>query len=57
MLKFQIESKAGVVFGVYEGQTAEDALNAMIKEAGSGESVDGNDTAGSIADWIITEVQ
>ena len=57
MTKFQIESKAGVVFGVYEGETAEDAFKAMIEEAGSGEDVDGNETAGTAADWIIKEVQ
>lgn len=34
MKKFQIESEAGVVMGIYEGETKEDAVLAMRKDAG-----------------------
>lgn len=57
MTKFRITSKAGVEFGVYEGETKEDAFEAMVADAGDGVDDDGNRTAGSAADWIIEEVE
>ena len=57
MSKWQIESKAGLMYGVYEGETAEDAFQAMVEDGGEGVDDDGNATAGTSADWIITEVQ
>ena len=44
---FQIESRAGAVFGVYEGVTPEDAFATMVSYAGAG-------AEGAAADWIIT---
>jgi hypothetical protein len=51
MSKWKIESKAGVIFGVYEGETAEDAFAAMVEEGGSSDGAEGE-----ASDWIITEV-
>lgn len=51
MSKYQIESKAGVIFGVYEGETEEAAFAAMVADGGGDE-----ETAGTAKDWIITEV-
>ena len=46
MSKFYIESKAGVIMGIYEGASAEDAVAALNADAG----------ADSVAsDWIILE--
>lgn len=53
MSLFQIESKAGVVFGVYEGETPEEAFAAMVAEAGG---VVGDEPTGVPSDWIIREV-
>lgn len=47
MSKFYIESQAGVIMGIYEGASAEDAVAALNADAGS-DSV--------AADWIILEV-
>ena len=47
MGKFYIESKAGVIMGVYEGASAEDAVAALNADAGSDSVAD---------DWIILEV-
>lgn len=47
MPHFQIESRAGAVFGVYEGETSEDAFAAMVADAGAG-------AEGTAADWIIS---
>jgi hypothetical protein len=47
MSKFYIESQAGVIMGMYEGASAEDAVAALNEDAGS-DSV--------AADWIILEV-
>jgi len=44
---FQIESRAGAVFGVYDGETPEDAFAAMVADAGAG-------SEGTAADWIIS---
>lgn len=56
MSKFQIESKSGVVFGIYEANTPEEAFEAMVADAGDGFDVDGCRSAGTVADWIIREV-
>lgn len=48
---WKIESKAGVVYGVYEGETAEAAFAAMIADGGESDGAEG-----AAADWIITEV-
>lgn len=56
MAQWQIESKAGVVYGVYEGETPEEAFAAMVDQAGgAGDYTDGGSTAGSLQDWIIRE--
>jgi len=34
MKKFEIESKQGVVMGIYEGDTPEEAVTAMDRDAG-----------------------
>ena len=47
MSKFYIESQAGVIMGIYEGASAEDAVAALNADAGS-DSV--------AADWIILAV-
>ena len=56
MKKWQITSKAGVVFGVYEGETPEEAFAAMVADGGDACDVDGRSTAGTVDDWIIREV-
>lgn len=47
MSKYYIESQAGVIMGIYEGASAEDAVAALNADAGS-DSV--------AADWIVIEV-
>ena len=47
MSKFYIESKAGVIMGIYEGASAEDAVAALNADAGGDSKVD---------DWIVLEV-
>jgi hypothetical protein len=47
MAKFYIESKAGVIMGLYEGSSKEEAVEALNAEAGS---------ESTTADWIIFEV-
>lgn len=54
MRKFQITSKAGADFGVYEGETAEAAFRSMVAD-GDGEY--GSPEVGTEDDWIITEVE
>lgn len=56
MSKLYIESKAGVIFGIYEGASAEDAFEAMVADGGDGYDVDGRRLAGTPDDWIIIEV-
>ena len=51
---YQIESHAGVVFGIYEGATEREAFLAMLAETG-GEY--GDPQVGTEADWIITQVE
>ena len=57
MSKYQIESKAGAIFGVWEADSEEAAFAAMVEEAGDGVYCDGNSTAGTAADWIIKMVE
>lgn len=57
MSKWRITSRAGVEYGVYEGETREEAFEKMVAEAGDGVDSDGNRTAGSASDWIIEEVE
>ena len=47
MSMYYIESKAGVIMGVYEGATAEEAVAALNADAGGDSKVD---------DWIVIEV-
>ena len=56
MRKFCIQSKAGIVWGIYEANTPEEAFEALVAEAGDGYDVDGNRTAGTVDDWIVIEV-
>ncbi|WP_248793081.1 hypothetical protein [Escherichia coli] len=48
MSKYYIESQAGVIMGIYEGASAEDAVAALNADAGGSDSV--------AADWIVIEV-
>lgn len=52
MSKWIIESKAGAVFGVYEGETKRDAFMAMLDESGDAGAY-GEAHVGTEADWII----
>lgn len=57
MTHYQIESKAGIVYGIYEGDTPEQAFAAMVAEAGGpAEDSDGAPVEGTPADWIIRKV-
>jgi len=53
MPTFHIESKAGVVYGEYVAETAEEAFRAMLADAGSSPD---DEAAGTMDDWIIREV-
>lgn len=53
MATFQISSKGGADFGVYQGETAAEAFAAMVAD-GDGEI--GSPEVGTAADWIIQEV-
>lgn len=54
MNRYQIETKAGDIFGVYEGTDEREAFLAMLADAGDEY---GSDTAGTEDDWIITEIR
>ena len=56
MRKFCIQSKAGVICGIYEGDTPTAAFEAMVADVGDGYDVDGRRTAGTVDDWIVIEV-
>ena len=56
MKKFQIESTAGIVYGIYEGETREDAFRAMAIDAGHSPEDIGEWPLGGPDDWIIEEV-
>ncbi|TQV63948.1 MAG: hypothetical protein FNT29_06105 [Halothiobacillaceae bacterium] len=47
---FTIESRAGVVFGFYPGETPKEAFLAMLADSGDDY---GSPTAGTEDDWII----
>lgn len=54
---FRIESKAGADFGTFQGETAEQAFAVMVAAGGDGQYTDDSgSTAGTLADWTITEV-
>lgn len=57
MSKWIIESTAGVVMGVYAGETPKDALAAMATELGMGEYGETYPGPGTEADWIITRYE
>lgn len=52
-MKYQIESRAGVIFGIYEGATEKEAFMAMLRDSGD-EGQYGEPQVGTEADWIIT---
>jgi hypothetical protein len=56
MRKFCIQSKAGVICGIYEGDTPTAAFEAMVADVGDGYDVDGRRTAGTVDDWIVVEI-
>lgn len=56
MAKFYIESSVGVIAGIYEGETAEAAWEAMVADAGDSYDDDGRRVAGAPEDWIVFEV-
>lgn len=53
MTTYHIESKAGLVYGEYEGETPREAWLAMLIDAISGPD---DEAAGTMDDWIIREV-
>lgn len=53
MSMYRISSKAGVEYGIYEGDTPEQAFAAMVADGG-GEV--GDDSVGAAKDWIIEQV-
>lgn len=55
-MKYQIESKAGVIFGIYEGADKKEAFLAMLRDSGD-EGDYGAPHVGTEDDWIITEVE
>lgn len=57
MRKYQIESRAGVVYGTYEGRTPHEAWETMVEEGGVGLDASGNPTEGTIEGWIVTELE
>lgn len=58
MSTWQIESKAGVIYGEYEGETPEAAFAAMVDDMGGpAEDCDGNPLEGTPEDWFIREVE
>lgn len=57
MKTYRIMSTEGLDFGLFQGDTPEEAWEAMVQDAG-GHTTDeeGHDTVGTPADWIIKEV-
>lgn len=53
MSTYQIESRAGVVYGTYEGDTPKGAFLAMLADSGD---TYGEPQVGTEDDWIIKEV-
>jgi hypothetical protein len=52
MSKWTVESKAGVIYGIYDGASAREAFLAMLDDYGDA-SVYGAAHVGTEADWII----
>jgi hypothetical protein len=52
MTKWTIESKAGTVYGIYEGASEKEAFMAMLDDYGDA-SAYGAAHVGTEADWII----
>ena len=52
-----ISKTGGNSFGEYVADSPEDAFAAMIAEGGDAEDTDGNSAVGTMADWIIEEVE
>lgn len=55
-MKYQITSKAGVDFGLYEGADEKEAFLAMLRESGD-EGQYGEPHVGTEADWLIEEIE
>jgi hypothetical protein len=53
--KYKIESKSGVVLGVYSGETKEEAYLALCRDAGYDSAVAASDF-GSIDDLIFSDL-
>jgi hypothetical protein len=53
IMRYRIESKAGMDMGIYEGSTPEEAVRAMIAD-GDGEY--GSESAGTVDDYLVEEV-
>lgn len=54
MTRYTIESRAGVLYGVYEGDTPEAAFAAMVADGGGHV---GDEHVGTAADWLIRECE
>lgn len=58
MKKFEIANRnSGLVLGVYEGETKEEALDAMARDAGYASYAGRPEEAGTEDDLIVTETQ
>jgi len=57
MASFQIVSSAGVVFGVYQGATAAEAIDAMARDAGYASEADTVARGIEPFDGVVREVQ
>lgn len=56
--KFEIANRnSGFVLGIYEGETKQDALDAMARDAGYSSYDAIPDEVGSADDLIVTEVE
>lgn len=56
MSTYQIESKAGVIYGQYEGDSPRAAFLAMLADSGDSRSY-GEPHVGTEDDWIIVPVE
>jgi len=56
MKLFRIYDRTGADYGVWEGETPQDAWEAMVRDAGGpATDVDGNPIEGRLEDWEIME--
>jgi hypothetical protein len=55
MNAYRISSTSGVVYGIYEGDTPEEAFRAMARDGGA-DPDDPDDPVGRPEDWIIEEI-